>query len=81
MNKRPKILNNVASKISTTLCLDIDRKRKRKITAAHHHALHAFKHDVAAAAHRLYQVMPQEHADPIIENFFNLSRIGRHKST
>jgi hypothetical protein len=32
-------------------------------------ALHAFKHEVTASGFRLYQEVPAEHADPVIEHF------------
>lgn len=32
-------------------------------------ALHAFKHDVAAAGFRLYQQVPPEKADPVVNHF------------
>ena len=40
------------------------------LTQEHLIALHVFKHEMLAAAYRLYQKVPPHLADPILETYF-----------
>lgn len=40
------------------------------LTPEHLIALHAFKHEILAAAYRLYKEVPPHLADPILETYF-----------
>jgi hypothetical protein len=49
------------------LCLQI--KAIRALKPHQHNALHAFRHKLVGAIHDLYQVMPADEVDPILDNF------------
>lgn len=49
-------------------CLQI--KPIRNLKPHQHNALHAFRHKLVGALHDLYQVVPADEIDPILDNFF-----------
>jgi hypothetical protein len=62
-----KFAPTVAARGAKLFCMDAELQH---LTPAQLNALHIFKHEVLASAHRLFASIPEDIADPLLESFF-----------
>lgn len=71
-------MTSVATKMSVSVGHRLDAQIKcsapevEKLNTEQLAALHLFKHEVLGATYRLYLVVPQQMADPILKKFFKI---------
>lgn len=67
MASHAQFTKSVAARSALVKCMEPD---VRGLTPEQLSALHVCKHEIAASIYRLYLMLPQDKADPILEKYF-----------